>query len=210
MAAFQRLSGMLPDSVACDVHLEAADHAYRGWKFLAARWQSRRFLSAGTGFLEHGAWDDVLVLAEEFKKSPVAAIYLGGLQRFCTEHKHAVDAASREARVARNRMHQQLRQGLNRMATISTTAPLVGLFGTTIGILDSFGAYIGSASGYISFIAANIANALVTTAAGLLIGVLAAWSYNWRSDRLAACNAEMEIASAELLKYLEQRRGSLL
>jgi biopolymer transport protein ExbB/TolQ len=160
---------------------------------------SARFFSS---LLEHGALDDVLMLAEEFKKSPVAAIYLGGFQRFRTERKgvldqQVVDAASREARVARNRMHQQLRQGLKGMAMISTNAPLVGLFGTTIGVLNSFG-YIGSASGYISFVATNIANALVPTAAGLLIGVLATWSYNWRSDRLAACNAEKEIASAEL------------
>lgn len=41
----------------------------------AASWQSRRFLSASAGLLEHGAWDDVLVLAERLKRSPVATIY---------------------------------------------------------------------------------------------------------------------------------------
>jgi biopolymer transport protein ExbB/TolQ len=81
-------------------------------------------------------------------------------------------------------MHEQLRQGLSSLSAISTTAPLVGLFGTSIGILDSFRGYIGSEHDYIAFLATNLADALVPTAAGLLIGVLATWLFNWRSDRL--------------------------
>jgi biopolymer transport protein ExbB len=192
-----------------------ADQGRRGWGFLAASWHSRRFLRASAGLLEHGARDDVLALAERFQRSPVAIVYAKGLQWFRTEHecaitKQSVDIASREARLARNRVHEQLRQGLNGMATISTTAPLVGLFATTIGILDSFGAYIGPSSGYVSFLAANTAKALVPTAGGLLVGVLATWFYNWRSSRLAACNAEMDIAFSGLAKYLEQERRNAM
>lgn len=190
-----------------------ADHGRRGWGVLAASWQSRRFLRASAGLLEQGAWDDVLVLAKRFERSPVATVYRKGLQGFRTEHervltKQSVDAASREARLARNRLHEQLREGLNGMATISSTAPLIGLFATTIGILDSLGGYIGPSSGYVSFLAGNTANALLPTAAGLFVGLLATWSYNWRSDRLAACIAEMDIASSGLVECLERQRRS--
>jgi biopolymer transport protein ExbB/TolQ len=192
-----------------------ADHGRRGYGFLAASWQSRRFLRAGAGLLEQGAWADVWALAERFQRGPVAIVYAKGLRGFGTEHecaitKQSVDAATREARLARNRVREQLRQGLNGMATISTTAPLVGLFATTIGILDSFGGYIGPSSSYESFLAANTAKALVPTAAGLFVGVLATWSYNWRSNRLATCNAEMDIASSGLVKYLERQRRNAM
>jgi biopolymer transport protein ExbB/TolQ len=79
------------------------------------------------------------------------------------------------------------------------------LFGTTIGILDSFGAYIGSRNGFIAFIAANLADALVPTATGLLVGVLATWCFNCRNDQLATFDVEMEIAELDLVKHLKQQ-----
>jgi biopolymer transport protein ExbB len=122
-----------------------------------------------------------------------------------------MEAASRGARIARNRLHEQLRHGLSSLSTIAKTAPLVGLIGTSSGILDSFRGYVGNKYGYIAFLATNLAEALVPAAAGLLIAVLAMWRFNWRSDRLAVFDTEMEVASQELVKYLElQRRAGKL
>ena len=102
--------------------------------------------------------------------------------------------------------HEELRQGLSVLDAIATTAPFVGLFGTAIGILDSFRGYAGSRSAFLAFIATNLAEALVPTAIGLLVAVFAMWWFNWRSDRLAVFGGETNIASLELVKYLEQER----
>ena len=117
-----------------------------------------------------------------------------------------MDVVKRGTRIAANRVHEELRQGLSVLDAIATTAPFVGIFGTAIGILDSFRGYAGSKSAYLAFIASNLAEALVPTTAGLLVAVLAMWWFNWRSDRLAVFDGEMEIASLELVKYLEQKR----
>jgi biopolymer transport protein ExbB/TolQ len=99
-------------------------------------------------------------------------------------------------------LHGQLRGGLNGLSAISRTAPVVGLFGTCIGILDSFKGYAGSKYGFLAFLAVNLAEALVPATVGLPVGVIATWSFNWQSDRLAEFDAEMEIASLELESYL--------
>jgi biopolymer transport protein ExbB len=101
-------------------------------------------------------------------------------------------------------MHEQLRQGLNLLGTIATTAPLVGFFGTIIGILDSFCGFIGSHATWIAMTANSIAEALVCTAAGTLVAVPTLWCFNWRRDRLSLLDAEMEIASRELANYLQK------
>ena len=114
-------------------------------------------------------------------------------------------AAIRVASIARNDLHGQLKRGLNSVSAISRTAPFIGLFGTCIGILDSFRGYVGSEYGYIAFLATNLAEALVPTTVGLLVGVVATWSYNWRNDRLAVFDAEMQIASLELESHLKDQ-----
>jgi biopolymer transport protein TolQ len=97
-----------------------------------------------------------------------------------------------------------MRQGLSVLNAIATTAPLVGLFGTAIGILDSFRGYAGNKASYLAFIMTNLAEALVPTAMGLVVGVFAMWCFNWRSERLAKIDSDMRIASLELVHYLQQ------
>ena len=125
--------------------------------------------------------------------------------------EQAANSASRGARAAKNRVHKQVRQGLGSVSAIATTAPLVGLVGTAIGILDSFRGYVGNKHAHIAFLAANLAEVLVPTAAGLLVGVLATWCFNWRSERLSVFDTEMEIASIQVVNYLEKqsRAGKL-
>jgi biopolymer transport protein ExbB/TolQ len=186
------------------------DVVVRSVRYYSATRQSHRFLEASAGLLERGQWKGVQSIAETLNRSHVAMVYFNAMQEFRTAHEcvlaeQAVEAARRGARTARNRVHEQLRQGLSYLSAIAITAPLVGLFGTTIGILDSFGAYIGSRNGFIAFIAANLADALVPTATGLLVGVLATWCFNCRNDQLATFDVEMEIAELDLVKHLKQQ-----
>jgi biopolymer transport protein ExbB/TolQ len=125
------------------------DIAERGVRYISAIWQSRAFLKAIAGLVQQWEWDGALVIAETHKKGPVAAVFLGGLREFrampnYVSAERTVQAAERGARIAANRVHEQMRQGLRVLDAIATTAPLVGLFGTTIGILDSFRGYAGN------------------------------------------------------------------
>lgn len=202
---------MLPDSVVSDVSLDPCGRSGARCALLlrdAAVSSLPRSKRRSSGAV---AVEGVQSIAETLNRSHVAMVYFDALQEFRTAHEcvsaeQAVEAARRGARTARNRMHEQLRQGLSYLSAIAITAPLVGLFGTTIGILDSFGAYIGSRNGFIAFITANLADALVPTAAGLLVGVLATWCFNFRNDRLATFDVEMEISELDLVKRLEQQR----
>jgi len=177
-----------------------ADIFERGFRYSAAMRQSRRLCKLTVGLLESRKWDDILAIAETQWQSHVAMMI--ALREFRVTH--GVDMATRAARIGANLVHEDLRRRLSSLRAIATTAPFIGLIGTAIGILDSFRGWIGSASGYIAFIATNLAEALVPSALGLLVSVMATWWLDWRNDRLAMFDAEMEIASLELVKYLRR------
>jgi biopolymer transport protein ExbB/TolQ len=206
-----RLVGLSLISLASMLLWTFADIAVRGVRFCAAMWQSRGFLKTIAALLERGEWDSVAAMAETRERSHVATLILNALLEFRAAHESVsaeqlMDVVKGAARIATNRLHEELRQGLSVLDAIATTAPLVGLFGTAIGILDSFRGYVGSKFAYLAFITTNLAEALVPTTAGLLVAVFVMWWFNWRSDRLAVFEGEMEIASLELVKYLEQQR----
>lgn len=178
--------------------------------------QSRNFLKIALGLLEQDDWDGVLALAAARKRSHVAAVFASGLRelrraRLCVSAEQSLDVGKRAARIETNSVHERLRQGLNTLGTIATTAPLVGFFGTIIGILDSFRGISLSHATWLAMTAGSIAEALVCTAAGILVAVPTVWCFNWRRDRLSALDSEMEITLLELVKYLEQqgRAGKL-
>ncbi|SRR5258706_13532065 len=180
-------------------------------KYGELAWQSRGFLKASVALLEQGKWEGVLALAETRTRSHVATVFLNALREFRTARKlvsaeQSVEAAKRGACVAANRMHEQLRQGISGLRTIALTAQFVGLFGTAIKLLDWFGGVVGAKYTHVLLIFRTTAESLVPTAAGLLVGIVAVWWFNWRSTRLAVFSVEMEVATLDLVKYLEQQR----
>jgi biopolymer transport protein ExbB/TolQ len=102
-----------------------------------------------------------------------------------------------------SRTHQELKQGLNAMATIGSTAPFVGLFGTVIGIMHTF-CRGGSAPPdvWLSWRAGGIAEALVTTSLGLLVAVPAVWAFNYFTNKLEAFDLEMNNSVDAIGTYL--------
>jgi biopolymer transport protein ExbB/TolQ len=150
-------------------------------------------------------------LGESLPVSHLAAVWARGFREFskvsdCITFEQSFETAIRAMQVARGEMREQLRRGLASVSAISKTAPLIGLFATCIGILDSFRGYAGNKYGYVAFIATNLAEALVPTIVGLLVGIAATWTFNWQSDRVAVFDGEMEIGSLELASYLKTLR----
>ncbi len=99
----------------------------------------------------------------------------------------------------------ELRHGLVALGSIASSAPFVGLFGTTFGIINAFSAIAVTGAGGLSAISAGISEALITTAFGLFVAIPALWAYNGLGGRIERLSGELERASDQLLLVLMRR-----
>jgi len=104
-------------------------------------------------------------------------------------------------------VHAEMKRGLSGLATIGSTAPFVGLFGTVVGIINAFKGIESSKATGLSAVAGGISEALVTTALGLLVAVPAVWAYNYFTNKCEAFDVEMDNSSMELVNYFITRRA---
>jgi biopolymer transport protein ExbB/biopolymer transport protein TolQ len=104
-------------------------------------------------------------------------------------------------RQAQREVHN-MRRGVGALATIASTAPFVGLLGTVLGIVSSFQLMAESGSGGLATVSAGIAEALATTALGLLVAIPAVSVYNALSAFIDARAIDIAEASNELLELL--------
>jgi biopolymer transport protein ExbB/TolQ len=97
-------------------------------------------------------------------------------------------------------VHADSKRHLNALATIAATAPFVGLFGTVIGITGAMHFSVGATKAVMmAAIQTHIAEALLTTALGLVTAVPAVWGYNYLSRRVAAIDLEAATVSRILV-----------
>src|SRR5215831_15738513 len=108
--------------------------------FNAARKQSRSFAPQVAGALRDGKIDEAIRVAERNKKSHLAKVVTAGLQEFKAHGDSSdipgeqIEASKRALERAEAIVHAELKRGLGGLATIGSTAPFVGLFGTVVGI----------------------------------------------------------------------------
>ena len=98
----------------------------------------------------------------------------------------------------------RLERGLSFLATIASSGPFVGLFGTVVGIMNSFQSIGASGSASLSVVAPGIAEALVATAVGLFAAIPAAVGYNYSSARLNRLTARLETFYVEFCDQLRR------
>ena len=118
-----------------------------------------------------------------------------------TSEDRIAGAARRSMECSISRTHQKLKRGLNALATIGSTAPFVGLFGTVIGLIHGFDGS-GERSAVMGMIAGGISEALVTTGLGLLVAIPAVFAYNYFTSRLEAFDLEMNNSVDAISTYL--------
>lgn len=92
--------------------------------------------------------------------------------------------------------------GMQWLAIIATVSPLLGLLGTVLGVMNSFMAVAESGSSSIAVVAPGVAEALVTTVAGLVVAIPAAMAYNYFTSRLGLFMGELEGFSSEFIGTL--------
>ncbi len=179
----------------------------RALYFSAARKQSREFAPKVAGALKEGRLDEAIKVADRSKKSHLAEVVTAGLQEFRnygsggTVTEDQVEASQRALERSEAIVHAKLKRGLGGLATIGSTAPFIGLFGTVIGILDAFQSIATQKTSGIGAVAGGISEALVTTAFGLFVAIPAVMAFNYFTNRVEAFDVEMDNSSSELVDY---------
>ncbi|HZP34392.1 MAG TPA: MotA/TolQ/ExbB proton channel family protein [Candidatus Acidoferrales bacterium] len=184
----------------------------RALMYSAARKQSRVFVQQVAGALREGKLDEAISIAERNKKSHIAKVVATGLSEFQSasaqvSDAEVVEAAKRGLDRSIAIVHADMKRGLSGLATIGSTAPFVGLFGTVVGIINAFKGIEAEKATGLSAVAGGISEALVTTALGLLVAVPAVWAFNYFTNKVEAFDVEMDNSSMELINYFITRRS---
>src|ERR1700724_944362 len=169
--------------------------AYNG-----ARTQSRQFAPAVAGALREGKLDEAIKIADRYNKSHLAKVVVAGLQEF-RAHQLSTEIPGEEIEASRRALeraeaivHAELKRGVSSLATIGSTSPFVGLFGTVVGIINAFKGISNEKS-----------TGLGAVAGGLFVAVPAVWMYNYFTNRIEAFDVEMGNSSSELIDYFLKR-----
>jgi biopolymer transport protein ExbB/biopolymer transport protein TolQ len=179
--------------------------------YSAARKQSRQFAPAVAGALREGKLDEAVKIADRFKKSHLAKVVVAGLQEFQAHQLSSeipgeeIEASKRALERAEAIVHAELKRGVSALATIGSTAPFVGLFGTVVGIINAFKGIAAEKSTGLGAVAGGISEALVTTAIGLFVAIPAVWMYNFFTNKIESFDVEMGNSSSELIDYFLKR-----
>jgi len=161
-------------------------------------------------FADSGKLESARGIEDKFPGSPVARVVGSGVGEFAKglqlraagkTNYDVVDAAVRAMERSKDRELAGLRRGLPVLATVSSSAPFVGLFGTVGGIITAFQKLADPAKGGggIGTVSAGIAEALVTTAVGLGVAIVAVWFYNYFTARVDDLIVDMDETASELV-----------
>ena len=181
--------------------------------FSAARSQSREFAPKVAASLRNQKIDEAITLSDKYKKSHLAMVVNAGLQEFRAHQLSSdisgevIEASKRALQRATAIKVSEFKRGLSGLATIGSTAPFVGLFGTVFGIINAFVNMRQAEQAGISAVAGGISEALVTTAVGLAVAVPAVWLFNYFVSKVDNFVVEMDNSSAELIDFFLKQRG---
>lgn len=181
--------------------------------FYKARKKSKQVAPKLADLLKAGQVKEALALSskKEFKGSHLARVTAAGIHEFF-EGKEArlsleeqVETAQRGCERAATIFTQELKRGLNTLATIATSSPFIGLFGTIAGIINAFRGMALTGSGGIGAVAGGIAEALITTAFGIGVAIIALWCYNFLVTKIDTYGAEMSNTSSQIVDFFIRR-----
>ena len=186
--------------------------------FWRSRKQSRLYIAALAPMVESaGRLRDAVGLDKRFAGSAVASVIGAGLTEYARglDRTGAAPPAFEVAEVVNRAMERSkerelagLRRGVPVLATVASSAPFVGLFGTVGGIITAFQKLADptKGGGGIGTVSAGIAEALVTTAVGLGVAIIAVWFYNYFTARLDDITIDIDETASELVDTI--LRGS--
>lgn len=172
-----------------------------------ARAQSGRFLRA---FRKANRLQDVSAVAEQFKPSPLVAVFDGGYEELRRQGGVArnVTSVQRSMQIASSEELSKNESRLSWLATTGSVAPFVGLFGTVWGIIDAFHGLGTAGAATLRAVAPGVSEALITTAAGLFAAIPAVVAYNQFTQTMREFGARMDDFALEFLNVVERDRDA--
>jgi biopolymer transport protein ExbB/biopolymer transport protein TolQ len=180
--------------------------------YSAAKKQSREFAPRVAQALKNDRIEEAITISDKHKKSHLAMVVNAGLQEFRAHGQSSdisgeeIDASKRALQRAIAIKSAEFKRGLSGLATVGSTAPFVGLFGTVFGIIAAFTGMKSAESAGIGAVAGGIAEALLTTALGLGVAVPAVWAFNYFTGKVDGFIVEMDNSASELIDYFLKNR----
>jgi biopolymer transport protein ExbB/TolQ len=180
-------------------------------RYAAARRESLAYVTRLRDLLGKGELEDVVKTAQDHPRSPIAAVVAAGVGAYVTGAKQStagrvgvdlVEALDRSLERVRDRQVSGLKRGLSGLATIGSTAPFVGLFGTVVGIIKAFTSMSASGSGGLGAVSGDIAEALVATGLGLFVAIPAVALYNYLSSRVEELTVDINDVAGEVVAHV--------
>ena len=168
--------------------------------------ESRSFINA---FRRATRLQEVAAFADNYRSSPLAQVYVDVYETYKRQTGGSgpprnLGPLERSAQTAASEAVTALERRLTWLATIAATSPFIGLFGTVMGILDAFQGLGTAGAATLRAVAPGIAEALVTTAAGLFVAVPAVIAYNQFAARIRIFASATDDFCRELLNSLEE------
>ncbi|PYT09510.1 MAG: flagellar motor protein MotA [Acidobacteria bacterium] len=178
-----------------------------------SRKESLEFLPIVTKCLKQDKLQEAVDSSKRYKNAHLAKVVSAGLLEFLNEspssdHEMTVETVRRSLDRATALTTAEMKKGLGALATIGSTAAFVGLFGTVFGIITAFSGMAKTGSGGLGAVAAGIAEALVTTAAGIAVAIIAVVLFNYFQNKLERFQIEMANTSSELVDFFLKRQVS--
>jgi biopolymer transport protein TolQ len=145
----------------------------------------------------------------------MAGVFLAGFREFSRLRRQSgldsgqlLEGSRRAMRVAQLRETDRLEQNLSTLATIGSTSPYVGLFGTVWGIMSAFQALGNVQQATLAMVAPGIAEALIATAMGLFAAIPAVIAYNRYADQVGRLELRYDAFMEEFSTILQRHAGT--
>jgi biopolymer transport protein ExbB len=175
----------------------------RAWSLRGILRSTARITREVVPVLARGDWLGALELVRKHSLCPARRVYADVI-----ENDPAVPMPELE-RVATERNFEEVQgagSNLWILGTIGAAAPFIGLFGTVLGIIRAFHAIGVAGTGGFAIVAAGISEALIATALGLAVGIVAVVAYNYFQSRVERIDAALRIGSGRVLEAVSVGR----
>lgn len=186
--------------------------ALRKWIQLAqAKRATLAFSPQFSEALANADYEQARQLVEEHPKSHLANAFNKVFGIISEEGIGSVDVDGIKRVIELNSLEEisKFRRGLSILATVGSTAPFVGLLGTTIGVVNAFTGMALAGSGGLAAVSAGIAEALIVTALGIAVALPGVWLFNYFLNRIDFVSLEITYATKEFVDFLlrQDRKG---
>ena len=149
--------------------------------------------------IKKGQRDLAIAICKQNSQSPAGRIFLNILVREAGQRLEVTNNFASEAMFEET---QKLKKHLWILGTVASSAPFIGLLGTVVGIIKSFESMAIAGTGGFAVVAAGISEALVATALGLAVAIIAVIFYNYFQTRISSLNALFRIQVGKILQHI--------